>query len=273
MATPMPARRDCNAPTFDSAKPHELCRYFANIKFLFDRAAVSDSSEKKKHATRFLVVEDQETWETLPVFTNITKMYDQFKTDVLKLYSGNDEERCFGVSNLDALLGHYSRTGIYSKADLTTFYRQFLRITTYLISKARISAPEQSRAFLGAMQPASLLTKVEQYLQIKKPDIHPEDPYKIIDIYYAAHFVLAGSIVVGHVCTPAGHIPDEKHVAKIVNWGPCKDLSELCTFLGTIRIIRIFIRNFSIAHTPLSSSHAKRCHCDLAPCRSQLKKT
>ncbi|KAJ7645729.1 hypothetical protein B0H17DRAFT_959472, partial [Mycena rosella] len=203
MATPMPAHRDCNAPTFDSAKPHELCRYFANIEFLFDRAAVTDSSEKKKHATRYLVVEDQETWETLPVFTNITKTYNQFKTDVLKLYSGNNEECCFGVSNLDALLGHYSRTRIYSKADLTTFYRQFLRITTYLISKARISVSEQSRAFLCAMQPASLLAKVEQCLQIKKPDIRPEDPYKIIDIYDAAHFVLAGSIGTLSVASPS----------------------------------------------------------------------
>ncbi|KAF7344735.1 DNA/RNA polymerase [Mycena venus] len=51
--------------------------------------------------------------------------------------------------------------------------------------------------------------------------------------------------VVGHLCTPAGRIPDEKRVAKIVNWGPCKDLSEVRAFLGTIGVVRIFIRNFA----------------------------
>ncbi|KAF7343686.1 DNA/RNA polymerase [Mycena sanguinolenta] len=51
--------------------------------------------------------------------------------------------------------------------------------------------------------------------------------------------------VVGHVCTPAGRIPDQKRVAKIFNWGPCKDLSEVRAFLGTIGVVRIFIRNFS----------------------------
>ncbi|KAF7350636.1 Integrase catalytic domain-containing protein [Mycena sanguinolenta] len=56
----------------------------------------------------------------------------------------------------------------------------------------------------------------------------------------------AGSItVVGHVCTPAGRIPDEKRVSKIVNWGPCKDLSEVRAFLGTIGVVRIFIQNFA----------------------------
>ncbi|KAJ7077381.1 hypothetical protein B0H15DRAFT_955076 [Mycena belliarum] len=195
MATPipMPARGDRNAPTFDPAKPHELRRYFTDLEFLFGRAAVTDSTEKKQHATRFLAVEDQETWEALPAFGDATKSYEIFKADVLKLYSGNDEERRFGLNDLDALVGHYSRTGIYSKTDLTTFYRQFLRITTYLVSKNRLSASEQSRSFMRAMQPVSTLAKIEQRLQIKKPDVHPEDPYDIGDIYEAAQFVLAGS--------------------------------------------------------------------------------
>ncbi|KAJ7645346.1 hypothetical protein B0H17DRAFT_1216053 [Mycena rosella] len=54
----------------------------------------------------------------------------------------------------DSLAGHYARTGILSKEDLTTFYRQFLRIATYLVSKNCLFPPEQSRSFLHAMQPA-----------------------------------------------------------------------------------------------------------------------
>ncbi|KAJ7499381.1 hypothetical protein FB451DRAFT_1428986 [Mycena latifolia] len=189
----MPARGDRNAPTFDAAKPHELRRYFTDLEYLFTRAAITDNAEKKGHATQFLAVDDQETWEALPTFTDATKTYEEFKVDVLKLYSGNDEEHRFGLNELDALIGHYSRTGIYSKEDLTTFYRQFLHITTYLISKSRLSASEQSRSFLRAMQPASLLVKIQNRLQIKQPDVHPEDPYAIADIYEAAQFALAGS--------------------------------------------------------------------------------
>ncbi|KAH7917090.1 hypothetical protein BV22DRAFT_994536, partial [Leucogyrophana mollusca] len=40
--------------------------------------------------------------------------------------------------------------------------------------------------------------------------------------------------VVGHRCTPEGRLPDESRVAKILNWGPCKDLTDVRAFLGTI---------------------------------------
>ena len=33
--------------------------------------------------------------------------------------------------------------------------------------------------------------------------------------------------VVGHVCTLEGRIPDPSRVNKILNWGLCKDLSEV----------------------------------------------
>jgi hypothetical protein len=51
--------------------------------------------------------------------------------------------------------------------------------------------------------------------------------------------------VLGHVCTSEGRIPDQSRVIKIINWGPCRDLSEVRAFLGTIGVVRIFIRNFS----------------------------
>ena len=43
--------------------------------------------------------------------------------------------------------------------------------------------------------------------------------------------------VVGHVCTPKGHVPDPVKVDKIVNWGPCTDLSEVHAFLRTVGVV------------------------------------
>ena len=51
--------------------------------------------------------------------------------------------------------------------------------------------------------------------------------------------------VVGHRCTPHSRLPDPSRVDKIANWGPCKDLSEVCAFLGTVSVCRIFILNFA----------------------------
>ena len=60
-------------------------------------------------------------------------------------------------------------------------------------------------------------------------------------------------IVVGHVCTPEGHILDPVKVDKIVNWGPCTNLSEVCAFLGMVGVICVFIRNFACLAHPLTA--------------------
>ncbi|RDX39417.1 hypothetical protein OH76DRAFT_1301184, partial [Lentinus brumalis] len=39
---------------------------------------------------------------------------------------------------------------------------------------------------------------------------------------------------IGHFCTPEGRKPDVKRTEAIANWGPCKDLSEVRAFLGTV---------------------------------------
>ena len=51
--------------------------------------------------------------------------------------------------------------------------------------------------------------------------------------------------VLGHRCTINGRLPNESRVSKIVDWGPCKDLTNMRTFLGTIEVCRLFIKNFS----------------------------
>ncbi|KAF7297477.1 hypothetical protein MIND_00981500 [Mycena indigotica] len=194
MATiPMPARGDRNAPRFDSAKPRELLRYFSDLEFHFARAAVTDRAEKKQHATRFLSVDDQDLWESLAEFNDATKTYEDFKAAVVKLYPGSDTDRKFAMSDLDALIGETGRMGILSRADYGEFYRKFVLITAHLITKNRLSSAEQSRAFRRAISPASLWELAHRRLQIKKPDVHPDDPYDLADMNEAMEFVLAGS--------------------------------------------------------------------------------
>jgi hypothetical protein len=62
---------------------------------------------------------------------------------------------------------------------------------------------------------------------------------------YKATLCASEITVVGHRCTYEGRLPDESRVEKIVNWGPCKDLSDVRAFLGTMGLVRIFIRNFA----------------------------
>jgi hypothetical protein len=192
-AIQMPARGDRGAPQFDSTKPRELHRYFNDLEFLFTRSGVTDEAETKKHATGFLSVDDQDIWEALEEFSTATKSYAEFKDAVLKLYPGTDVDRKYTLADLDALVGEYARLGILSKGDYSEFHRQFLVITRYLLAKQRLPQAEQSRSFRRAIAPASLRDRVDQRLQIKKPDVHPDDPYDLKDLHEAVEFVLANT--------------------------------------------------------------------------------
>jgi hypothetical protein len=52
-------------------------------------------------------------------------------------------------------------------------------------------------------------------------------------------------IIVGHHCTYEGQLPDDSKVVVIKKWGPCKNLSDVHAFLGTISLLHIFIQNFA----------------------------
>ncbi|KAJ3474731.1 hypothetical protein NLI96_g12289 [Meripilus lineatus] len=52
-------------------------------------------------------------------------------------------------------------------------------------------------------------------------------------------------VVLGHRCTPEGRLPQESQIEVITNWGPCQSLSEVRAFLGTVGVLRQFIRNFA----------------------------
>ena len=58
-------------------------------------------------------------------------------------------------------------------------------------------------------------------------------------------------IAVGHCCTPHSRLPDPKYIDKIAKWGPCKDVSEVWAFLGTIGVCRMFILHFAKHTNPL----------------------
>src|ERR1700677_4224948 len=58
-------------------------------------------------------------------------------------------------------------------------------------------------------------------------------------------------IILGRRCTYEGHLPDESRVVAIRKWGPCRNLSEVCAFLETISVVRIFIRDFALHANPL----------------------
>ncbi|PCH43003.1 hypothetical protein WOLCODRAFT_153053 [Wolfiporia cocos MD-104 SS10] len=162
-------QRPVQYPVYTMAAP---CQMPVHLEHLFTLCAVIDEEEKKQWVVRYAPIDKVDLFEVLPAYSPGTP-YADFKKAVYDLYPGTDDERkCI--------------------ANLAGYHRDFLTITTFLISKNRISAAEQGRAFARGFQPA-LWARILQRLELKDPDHYPDDPYVVDEIHCAATFVLHGT--------------------------------------------------------------------------------
>lgn len=66
-----------------------------------------------------------------------------------------------------------------------------------------------------------------------------------------AYLCVPELLIVGHLCCYEGRRADRTKVAKVANWAPCQDLSDVRAFLGTAGLMRIFIKDFAKIARPL----------------------
>src|SRR3954470_19387887 len=52
-------------------------------------------------------------------------------------------------------------------------------------------------------------------------------------------------VVVGHRCTYEGRKPETDKFGAIMRWGPCQNVGDVRSFLGTCGTCRMFIKNYS----------------------------
>ena len=185
----MPARGERAAPTFDRTKPRELIRFFEELEYLFARAALTQEAEKKKHVLRYVEFEVEQIWKTFPEYSDQTKSYADFKNAILVHYPDASGDHVYSLRDMDLLIGERQRIGISNTVDLADYHLNFLSITTWLIEKQQLGTLEQQRGYLRAFQPR-LLGAINNRLQMKFPDHHPNIPHTIKDVYEAARFIL-----------------------------------------------------------------------------------
>ncbi|KAJ3473004.1 hypothetical protein NLI96_g13170 [Meripilus lineatus] len=141
-----------------------------------------------------LPVSEEDSWTLLEEYKEATKTFEDFKKKVIDLYPSCSADRKFTNDDLDRLIGQAIRNPIKDLDGLSTFYREYLKITTFMRDKNRLGEAEQSRTFKRGL-PEALWNRIDARLQIKYPDHNRENHYPLDDIYNAAKFVLQGSSV------------------------------------------------------------------------------
>jgi RNase H-like domain found in reverse transcriptase/Integrase zinc binding domain len=65
-------------------------------------------------------------------------------------------------------------------------------------------------------------------------------------------FCMAGLKIVGYVCDADGRHPDFAKIAKIIEWPPCNNPTDVKAFLGVTGYYRIWVLDYSIIARPLT---------------------
>lgn len=193
----MPAKGHSTAPTWDG-DVETLEDFFEDVKDLADHHKVSDSDTIIHNATRYASKKESGTWKILPEYTN--KDYDAFVKKVVSLYPGASAEQLHTLGDLDAYVSKRSETPIASTTELSLYYREYMRITTYLLAKKRISEGERDRYFIKGFE-RDLHRLVKTRYNTAEPTHKPTDDYEYTKVRDTCEFVLSEA----EADSPAAH--------------------------------------------------------------------
>ncbi|KAG6867130.1 hypothetical protein C0993_006475 [Termitomyces sp. T159_Od127] len=97
----MPLCNHFSVPKWDKSKPRELTQYFKELEYLFRDCGVTDHTQMKEYAGRYVMYNTAETWTGLPEFSATTTpvadqapttiSYETWKEAIICLYPGAEE--------------------------------------------------------------------------------------------------------------------------------------------------------------------------------------
>ncbi|KAG6863599.1 hypothetical protein C0993_010917, partial [Termitomyces sp. T159_Od127] len=68
----MPPCNHFSAPKWDELKPRDLTQYFKELEYLFRDCGITDHTQMKEYAARYVMYNTAETWTGLPKFAATT---------------------------------------------------------------------------------------------------------------------------------------------------------------------------------------------------------
>ncbi|PPQ85340.1 hypothetical protein CVT24_004714 [Panaeolus cyanescens] len=273
-AVSLPIRGTPTAPRFTHSKSREISRYFEDVELLVSQARLTSDRDKIDATVCYADFDISDLWQSLPQFTAQPPNYVAFKSAVLSLYPHADlHDNKFTISSLNDLVFRTRQSGIRNLEDLGQYHRQFLHISSFLISKSRLSDIDSQRRFVMGFSD-DLLVKILARLQIQFLDHDPDSPWPIRAVYDAACFNLRSLSALPsfsfHIpvsspsssCIPSLDTPS--HSSSSLGPAPLNDLSTLISTLsqGINQAVTEILRQQQYqCHTTPSNRQQRRLCC------------
>ena len=173
-ATLMPLHGERGAPTFDSARTHELSRYFDDLEQIFTKvgfATAQHDREMKQYTARFLDYDTEQLWKSFSEYED-NPTYPAFKKAILLNYPDASGNFIYSIRDMDVLVGEKQRVGINTLNEMADYHMQFLAITKWLIKKKLLSDLYKSlckKWVSHDIKPNKFCKNLKIFVQIRDP--------------------------------------------------------------------------------------------------------
>ncbi|KAG6875083.1 hypothetical protein C0992_005282, partial [Termitomyces sp. T32_za158] len=190
------------APKWDETKPRELGQYFKELEYLLHDCGVTNHTQMKEYATRYVFYDTADIWTGLAKFsTPATALSDQapadanyetWKAAIIRLYPGTEESTKYTVSNLQKFVQDTFNNSIYTIGDLSMYYRNFTHIARWLVQNGKLYRNEECCLFQQGF-PTLLWVRIASRLEVVFTDHHLEEPYDMEAVFEVGKWKLHGT--------------------------------------------------------------------------------
>ncbi|KAG6893797.1 hypothetical protein C0995_016079, partial [Termitomyces sp. Mi166 len=199
--------------------PDELAQYFQELEYLFQDCRVNDDCQKKDYAVQYLTYNTREMWmsvkeyegEFTPAATRDKPKpaahaytYKEWKAEIFKLYSGSESRDRYTQNNLEKLIANFLSKGTPSQASFSQYHRKFQKIVKWLVDNGKMEQSSEKEKFQHRI-PSTLWVRIARPLEILYLLHHPDDPYKVEEMFNAGDWYLKGNTTAMASILPTGH--------------------------------------------------------------------
>ena len=155
-------------------------------------AAGINDAEKILYAMRYADLDEAEVWQTVSTASTAIPDWDDFVDQVKELYPGCEGSNRFCRADLHYLVQDSWMASMRSQEDLGEYRRKFTKISSHLVDTGKLPETEWNDLFLQGFS-KEVEERIHHRLSITKFDLHPDDPYPMVDVLTTAKFLLTGS--------------------------------------------------------------------------------
>ncbi|KJA18652.1 hypothetical protein HYPSUDRAFT_919512 [Hypholoma sublateritium FD-334 SS-4] len=249
----MPGRSHHSAPKFDG-KPWSLKRFLTEVR---DLALEKGLTERQTilATLSYAPTQDYELWLSLSSASG--EKWDTFVAELCTLYPGSEGDRKYNRENLDTLTRSSALVPMTDHLQFGEYYRSFLTITAFLKSKNRISDQECSSKFLEGLH-YRFRAELADYLRIKEPTHHIDDPWALSSLYESALFVLSNRFGAAGFAAPKTNEAPEQTSVKT-------EVFDASSMVGKYMESEAFLNRMSSILRPVLQGFQPSAHPTYAP--------